>query len=216
MSRHPSTASFICEKLIHFWVNEDEHSVLQSSCAASFLATEGDIPSVLRVIFSSDEFNSEANIASKVKTPLELYVSAMRATEADADLNEGIRILAAMGMSQFTYPAPDGFGDKGADWINVDAMIQRTKFALRLAFEDDGGEIDLLSHLLEQGITSPEAIIDYLFNLLLTVSHEDLERQQALAILNEDEDFSINSNDAQIKLQRLLATLLSYPGFQYQ
>ena len=216
LSRHPSTASFICEKLIHFWVNEDEHSALQSSCAASFLATEGDIPSVLRVIFSSDEFNSEANIASKVKTPLELYVSAMRATEADADLNEGIRILAAMGMSQFTYPAPDGFGDKGADWINVDAMIQRTKFALRLAFEDDGGEIDLLSHLQEQGITSPEAIIDYLFNLLLTVSHEDLERQQALAILNEDEDFSINSNDAQIKLQRLLATLLSYPGFQYQ
>lgn len=216
LSQHPSTASFICAKLVEFWIGEDQYPTLQSSCAASFIATEGDIPSLLRVIFSSAEFNDNQTIASKVKTPLEMYVSAIRATQATPDLADGIDILEDLGMALFEYPAPDGFGDEGADWINVDAMIQRTKFALRLAFEDDGGEVELLSQLDEQGIRSGEAIVDYLFNLMLTSTNEDLERQQALSILNQDSEFSIDANDAQQKLQRLLATILSYPGFQYQ
>lgn len=216
LSQHPSTASFICGKLIKFWISDQPHNALQTNCAASFVATDGDIPSILRIIFDSAEFNSADNIASKIKTPLELYVSAIRATQANPDLGDAMDIIEDMGMELFANPAPDGFGDDGADWINADAITQRTKFALRLAFEDDGGEVDLLSHLNERGIQSAEAIIDYLFNLMLATTHDQTEHNHALAILNQDEAFDINANSATVKLQRLLAAILSYPGFQYQ
>lgn len=216
LSQHPSTAMFICGKLIQFWIGEDSYPTLQKSCAAGFVSSEGDIPTLLRIIFHSNAFNIEDNIGSKIKTPLQVYTSAIRATQAEPDFNEALRILKAMGMQLFTYPAPDGFSDKGADWINVDAMVQRTKFALRFALKQDGGEVDLLAHLEMQGYTTATAIVDYLFNLLLDTQYTALQRQQALAILNEEDAFDMQNNDAPIKLKRLLATLLAYPGFQYQ
>lgn len=216
LSRHPSTARFICGKLVRFWISDAAIPALQSSCAATFSATDGDIAAVLRVIFNSSEFNQAGYVAAKVKTPLELYVSAMRATQAEPDWDDGIDIISDLGMPLFDRPAPDGFGDVGDDWINTDAMAQRTKFALRLVFRHDGGEVDLLNQLDERGIRSADAIIDYLFNLMLTATNSDLERQQALAIMNEGEAFSMQANDAQRKLNRLLATIMSYPGFQYQ
>ncbi|GEA08888.1 hypothetical protein KUL42_36490 [Alteromonas sp. KUL42] len=216
LSQHPSTAMFICGKLIQFWIGEGNYPTLQRSCAAGYISSEGDIPTLLRIIFHSNAFNIEDNIGSKIKTPLQVYTSAIRATQAEPDFNEALRILKAMGMQLFTYPAPDGFSDKGADWINVDAMVQRTKFALRFALKQDGGEVDLLTHLEAQGYTTATAIVEYLFNLLLDTQYTALQRQQALAILNERDAFDMQDNDAPIKLKRLLATLLAYPGFQYQ
>ena len=109
LSRHPSTASFICSKLVRFWVADEPIPSLQSSCAATFLATDGYIAAVLRVIFNSSEFNQASYVAAKVKTPLEMYVSAMRATQATPDLNDGINIIGDLGMPLFERPAPDGF-----------------------------------------------------------------------------------------------------------
>ncbi|NIB40168.1 DUF1800 domain-containing protein [Pseudomaricurvus alkylphenolicus] len=215
LSRHPSTARFVCGKLVTFWVSETSQPDLQGQCASTFLATDGDIAAVVRVILESDAFSSPDNLATKVKTPLEFYLSAMRALDVDAEPDVGIELLADLGMPLFARPAPDGYSEVGADWINVDAMLQRTRFATAMAFDNAGGDFDLHQQLDQRGIRTADAIVGYLFNLLLNHSGE-LEREQALAILNEGGDFAMGAEDAPLKLQRLLALLISYPGFQYQ
>lgn len=218
---HPSTSRFICAKLVNFFVTEDVYAAsvpapvqtAHTQCANTFQATSGNIPAVLRSIFESDAFNS--NVANKVKNPLEVYVSTFRALQGAPDLDDGVEWVEDMGMSLFMHPAPDGFSDEGADWINVQTLMQRTQFAARLAFEQDGGEIDLLAFLTQQNALAPEAIVNYLGNLLMSGHMSAAERQIALDVLNEGGGFDPQANNATEKLQRLLATLLSFPSFQY-
>lgn len=216
LSQHPSTASFICAKLVRFWVSDSAQPRLQQDCANAFLSSQGDVAATLRVVFNADEFNNGEYFAAKVKTPNELYISAMRSLNATPDIDQGVDIIDDMGMSLFSYPAPDGFADTGPDWINVNAMILRSRFAAQLAFESRGGDLDLVGLLTQRGIRTPDAIVGFLFELLLSSTTAENERVQALAILNEGTAFSLDSPEADIKLQRLIATLLSYPGFQYQ
>ncbi len=216
LSQHPSTASFLCSKLVHFWVSDQPQARLNTDCANAFSNSNGDIPTVLRAIFNSTEFNDGDNFASKIKTPLELYVSTVRSLSAQPDIDQGLDIIDSMGMGLFDNPSPDGYPDSGPDWINVDAMMQRSRFAARLAFNDIGAEVDLINHLQERDIRTSDAVVGYLFSLLLSSTTGDQERLQAIAILDENQAFSLDANDAELKLQRLLATVLSYPGFQYQ
>lgn len=216
LSQHPATARFVCSKLVHFWVSDLPQERLTTDCANAFATSNGDIPTLLRTIFNSTEFNDGGYFASKIKTPLELYVSTVRSLSAQPDIEQGLDIIDSMGMGLFNNPSPDGYPDSGPDWINVDAMIQRSRFAARLAFNDIGGEVDLISHLQDRDIRTSDAVVGYLFSLLLSSTTGEQERLQAIAILDENQAFSLDANDAELKLQRLLATVLSYPGFQYQ
>lgn len=214
LAQHPSTASFICSKLITFFVDDEPVQSLQQSCTSEFLGSNGNIALVLRHLLSSDEFNS--HITTKVKTPLEIYVSSIRALNAEPDMRVGSNIITTMGMPLFERPAPDGYSDYAEDWINVDAMVQRVQFANNLAFENIGGYVDVMDLFSSRNVTSAEQVISTLSRLLHNDRVSDLERQQLLEILNETQPFSLENEDSEIKLRRAIATIMSYPGYQYQ
>jgi uncharacterized protein (DUF1800 family) len=80
LAKHPSTAKFISTKLCRRLVADDPPAALVDRVAKVFLDTDGDLREVVRSIVTSDEFFSPAAYRSKIKSPLEFAVSAVRAT----------------------------------------------------------------------------------------------------------------------------------------
>jgi uncharacterized protein (DUF1800 family) len=83
LTDHPSTARFIATKLVRRFVSDDAPETLVTRVARVFTDTDGDIRAMVRTILMSDEFGAAKAIGSKVKSPFEMIVSAMRAVNAN-------------------------------------------------------------------------------------------------------------------------------------
>ena len=94
----------------------------------------GDIRRTLQCVVTSPEFFSRAAYRSKVKTPFELVVSSMRALGAvPDDTPRAPQVVARLGQPIFGRQTPDGWPDRGDEWLNTGAMVNRVNFGLALA-----------------------------------------------------------------------------------
>jgi uncharacterized protein (DUF1800 family) len=133
LARHPSTARFISTKLAKKFVADDPPPALIDRMAKAFHDTDGDIRAVMASMLESKEFFSDGAFRSKVKTPLELVVSAVRAT--DADVNFAIPLatqMAQLGQPLYRKVEPTGYSSANAEWVNSAALLARMNFALAL------------------------------------------------------------------------------------
>ncbi|HEY3836222.1 MAG TPA: DUF1800 domain-containing protein [Bryobacteraceae bacterium] len=133
LSKSPVTAHFISKSLAMRFVNDKPPAELIERMAKSFLATDGDLREVYRTMFTSPEFWSPDNFHAKVKTPLEMVASALRATNADIDYGFLIvQQLNVMGEPLYRKVEPTGYSLKNADWLNSAALLGRMNFSLAL------------------------------------------------------------------------------------
>jgi uncharacterized protein (DUF1800 family) len=133
LARHPSTARFISVKLAKKFVADDPPPALIDRMAKTFHDTDGDIRAVMATMLESKEFFSEGAFRSKVKTPLELVVSAVRAT--GAEVNYAIPLstqIAQLGQPLYRKIEPTGYSSANAEWVNSAALLARMNFALAL------------------------------------------------------------------------------------
>ncbi len=79
LAHHPSTAKFISKELAQRFVADDPPQALVDRMAQTFMKTDGDLRAVMQTMFTSPEFFSEGAWQAKVKSPLEMVVSAVRA-----------------------------------------------------------------------------------------------------------------------------------------
>jgi len=109
---------------------------------------KGNIRKVLTVILNSALFRSSAAAQQKIKTPLELAVSAIRALRlsttdannlnwvtmtADTDGYGLASPLSRMGgMNLFAKTEPDGYSEKGSIWLNTANLCERYRFVQHL------------------------------------------------------------------------------------
>ncbi len=80
LASHPSTARFISRKLCQRFVCDDPPSQLVEKVAGVFQQSNGDLREVVEAIITSPEFFSPQAYRSKIKSPFEFAVSAVRAT----------------------------------------------------------------------------------------------------------------------------------------
>ncbi len=85
LAAHPSTAKFIGRKLCQRFVSDDPPAELVSRVSKVFLNTDGDLRQVVLAIVTSPEFFSTQTYRTKIKSPFEFAVSAVRATGATFD-----------------------------------------------------------------------------------------------------------------------------------
>ena len=90
LATSPATAKFISTKLAVRFVSDDPPPSLVDKMSQSFLASGGDMKAVLRTMFEAPEFWAPAAERSKVKTPLEFVVSAVRASGATVNNTLGL------------------------------------------------------------------------------------------------------------------------------
>jgi hypothetical protein len=99
-----------------------------------FLKTDGDIREVLRTIITSPEFFSQQAFRSKVKSPFEVVVSAMRALNAAPDSTpRTAQVIAFLGQPIFGHQAPNGWPETGEAWMNTGAILNRINFGMAVA-----------------------------------------------------------------------------------
>lgn len=134
VSRHPSTALYISRKLVVRFVSDEPPQDLVERAAATFTRTNGDIRAVVRTIITSDEFFSRAAYRSKVKSPFEVTVSALRALGARADTTAfSASLVGRLGQQLYGHQAPDGWPETGAAWINTGAILNRINLGILVA-----------------------------------------------------------------------------------
>ena len=133
LAHHPSTAKFISTKLVRRFVSDTPPQVLVDRVASVYTKTDGDIREMLRTIITSAEFNSKEAYRSKVKSPFELAVSAVRALSAQVTVPlQTAQFISKMGQPLYLYQAPTGYPDRADQWVNTGALLERLNFGLAL------------------------------------------------------------------------------------
>jgi len=157
----PQTMEFLSVKLCRTFVHEDfdfgvydyrtntsPEALLVKACMTAWdtPATDGrkgNIRNVLKVIFDSALFRGNGASAQKVKTPLELAASTIRALRsANTDTNgwvsatsdtDGYGITTPLsrmgGMTLFDKAEPNGWSEFGYLWLNTANLCERMRFA---------------------------------------------------------------------------------------
>ena len=169
LAAHPSTAKFISKKLAVRFVSDTPSEVLVAKMADTFVSSQGNIQAVLTTMVEAEEFWDKKNLAAKIKTPFEVLVSALRATDAEvSEYRELIRWCTRMGQPLYAYQAPTGYPENAAFWTNGAALVNRMNFASELASGDvQGVNIDLLAlNEHHEPASEKEALAKYLGYLL--------------------------------------------------
>jgi uncharacterized protein (DUF1800 family) len=218
LARHPATARFIATKLARKFVSDVPPPALVERLAQVFLRTEGDLRAVYSALFTSPEFWSDEALGAQTKTPLELVVSSLRALGARTDGGPALaRVVERMGQNLYRAPAPTGFPEHAAPWVNTGALVQRINFALALA----EGKVQGTRVEFPWGWASPPAnaaaLLDALAPRLLFEPLSAETRATLLTALASGERDAMPDGEVRpLDIRRAAGLLLGSPEFQKQ
>ena len=139
LAAHPSTARFISTKLARRFVSDTPPAALVARLSARFTTTRGDLREVMRALLVSPEFLSQSSHGTKIKTPFEYVVSAIRASgQALADARPAGHSLQHLGMPLYQCQPPTGYKDTADAWVNTGALVNRMNFAVTWSSAESG------------------------------------------------------------------------------
>jgi uncharacterized protein (DUF1800 family) len=134
LAHSPATAHFIAKSLAIRFVSDNPPDELVRWMAKRFQETDGDLREVMRAMIYSPEFWNPENFHNKVKSPLELVVSAIRAVNGDVDYAQALNgMLNQLGEPLFRKLEPTGYSNRSTDWMNSASLLARMNFAIALA-----------------------------------------------------------------------------------
>ncbi len=88
----------------------------------------------MRTMIHAPEFWDPANFRSKMKSPLEMVASAVRAVNGDVDFAQALAgQLNQLGEPLYRKLEPTGYSNRGSDWMNSASLLARMNFAIALA-----------------------------------------------------------------------------------
>ena len=145
LANEPATMHHVSAQLCARFVNDVPPDGCIDDAVRAWKRSGGEIREVVRAIIHSPDFWAPVNVQSKVKTPLEFVVSALRAINATADSTPRLaQRVAQLGEPLFQRATPDGYGERQQDWVNSGALLARMNFAVQLASgRMPGASVDL-------------------------------------------------------------------------
>jgi uncharacterized protein (DUF1800 family) len=202
---HPSTAKFICTKLARRFIADEPPQELIDKASQKFLATKGDIKSVLRVIL----LEGLPLVQPKYKRPANFMLSALRMLNVETDGIAAHEHLLRMGQSYFSWPTPDGYPDHSESWQGN--LMPRWQFAFELIRNEiENTKHDLRSLLDVSSTGNLYDDVDSLAALLLGAPLESAARDGLIHSVR-----SAGASDEET-LQIVAAGLIASPAFQWR
>jgi uncharacterized protein (DUF1800 family) len=133
LAAHPSTAHHVSYQLAQYFVSDAPPPALVERMARTWQQTRGDIRSVLKTLFDSDEFMAPEAFGAKFKTPYQFVVSAVRASDAPVlNIAPLVGSMNQLGMPLYGCQTPNGYKNTQEAWLNPDALTRRITFATAL------------------------------------------------------------------------------------
>ena len=230
LSRHPSTARFIATKLARRFVSDEPPPALVERAAATFRDTDGDIRRVVVTIVTSPEFFSAEAYRAKIKTPLEVVASSVRALDGELappgaagaqQVGGGLALaqqVNKLGEPLYQQQPPTGYPDVAEAWVNTGALLNRMNFALGLtANRVPGVRVDLSRAVGSADRRKPEQVLDALLRSVLQGQATSQTRSVLAAQLDDPEITRATRDDrgpANTDVEKLAALVLGSPEFQ--
>jgi uncharacterized protein (DUF1800 family) len=211
---HPSTARFIATKLARRFIADDPPQEIVERATQTFLQTQGDIKSVLRVILldglNPKGFEKPLGFAEpKYKRPANFVLSALRMLNVETD-GAGVQDhLLRMGQSYFNWPTPDGYPDHSEAWQGN--LMPRWQFAFALIRNEIKGTKHNLKALMDVSPrVSLQGDVDAVTSLLLGAPLAAVTRDELI-----DSVMSAGASEEET-LKIVTASLIASPAFQWR
>ena len=133
----PATADYIAAKIYRFFVREDPSPELQADLGAVFRDNDYELKPLLRTIFLSRDFYSEASYGAHIKGPVEHVVTMLKHLGAEdvpgvPDFN---LTTIALGQHLLNPPSVAGWA-QGRAWITPALLQERGNVAFDYLFPD--------------------------------------------------------------------------------
>ncbi len=176
----PATARFIARHLYNFFV-ADEPQVpawkdtpprdveCVSIMEEAFVESKGDIRSVLRALFNSDNFKNTR--FQKMKNPAEVVAGTMRLVKDHTEVKPGLfpvsQEVVYMGMDLLNPPTVEGW-HTGREWIDSGTLVERINFVADQVGNRNLPGVKLIIDRMSAGTSniSPEAFVDGCLDLI--------------------------------------------------
>lgn len=122
-------APFLAGKLWGYFVNEEPAPGTLDSLAKVLRESNFETAPLLREIFLSKEFYSEAAMRTQIKCPVQYLVSLLHQLEV-TDPPAGFAVAAQQQLGQLLFMPPNVAGwDWGKAWINTNTLLTRYNLA---------------------------------------------------------------------------------------
>lgn len=226
IATHPATPRFISKKILERFVTDAPDPAQIDLLVAEWNDASnphgvGDMREVLRTALTSAAFLDPDRVGSKIKTPLEHFVSALRAVRGRTDGSAQVfNYLTRAQHLPYLDPVPTGWPESGADWVDTNNTLERQNFGIQLG-SANGATFgsDAIALLNANGVSTASgnaaAIVDFLSDAMFAGALTPAERQRAIDFLNTDDNGNPSPyNNARIR--DLVGFLLGYPQFQEQ
>jgi len=211
------------------FVSDDPPPALVERAARTFRDTDGDIRRVMITIVTSPEFFSPEAYRAKIKTPLEMVASSVRALDGElaqpaaAPQQPGggfalAQQVAKLGEPLYQQQPPTGYPDVAEAWVNTGALLNRMNFALGLtANRVPGVRVDLGRTVGAADRRRPERVLEALLVSVLQGQATPETRSVLVAQLDNPEITRATVDDrgpANTDVEKLAALVLGSPEFQ--
>lgn len=130
VAQHPSTAPFIAAKLARHFIADEPPEALVKRLAQVFTTTKGDLGALARALLDAPEALEAP--ATKLRSPQEFVIAALRATGRKSEIGYVFNTLNALGQPLWNPSGPNGFSDLASAWANPEGMKMRLEAAYTL------------------------------------------------------------------------------------
>lgn len=223
VATHPATAHHLCTKLCRRLVADDPPQSLVDQAVATWMAAQAEpdqIKQTVRTILLSPEF--AATWGQKVKRPLELLASFLRATNVGFRPSMDIFWIAGnMGQWLFNWVPPTGHPDRAGYWLSTNVTLNRWNTLLYLLADwHSMVEYDWWGQH-PAGVTTSRQIVDFWLERLLGRPVADDVYQALLDFLRQERGPDVppggeNDQDLNEKLANLVVLIAMMPDFQWR
>ncbi|WP_068471720.1 DUF1800 domain-containing protein [Saccharicrinis aurantiacus] len=204
-------AQFICTKVYKEFVSENVDAARVKELSEVLYANY-DIEELMRYLFSAKWFYNEANIASKIKSPLEAMVSMYALMPYQIKKSKQLMSMQRV-MGQVLLNPPNVAGwPGGQSWIDSNTLMYRMRMASILY---QGGVIDSDSDMASmersKGREKVTVSVDWSYlDQLFQLSN----RQQAILLFGKQLSDEVYALVNDTKPKDKLVKMLSVPDFQ--
>ena len=230
--RQEATAKFIARHLYNFFVADepqvpawqleppqDQEAI--GTLVETYMDTNGDIRTMMRVLFNSDFFKGAR--FRRVKSPAELVAGVVKLVGTHRFPGPGIGAYSAatmaMGQELMNPPTVEGW-HTGREWIDGGAMTERINFAVNeVGDPTKPGVAAIIDRLDEGSPLHPEEFVDRCLDLMGPLAVEDVTRRALMEHADSGGPLSFETDsdreESTDRAMRMLQLIVSTGEFQF-
>ena len=220
--QRPQAKRFLATKLLKFFVMPDPDNELIDESTRVLVDCNLEIKWFLRTLLQSRVFYSDLAVLSKIKSPAEYVVGALRDLDAVFPGQQLAELMAGMGQELFAPPSVKGW-DGERDWVSSSAWLSRGRFAEVLSHaageERYGPMLPLDSHVALRE-RDARHYVDYYLSRLVQGRVSDVKRRELTRFMfrtdeegEHPEAFEHDPDFRAHKIRGLIRLILSLPEY---